>query len=584
MSAPSSISTTSRFPLKDLFPKTKYKEAGKDGALHFLIAYGNPTEAWIEKLKKETPKLLDHQYGPLQITPLGVVAMKGDLKVAKQLIDAGCRVDLADGHLCTPFHYAAMNGDQAMIDLLLEASKVENVAAAALRNQWGATYEETQHLFIPQFPPADQKVFLYQTAEGDIVSGTAAEFEQMTGAKYSDRIFLTPEFLIEEWLSLDSSKAKSEELNQILKQKYEIYLQKPPELYLVKNEAIQGYDVYTNEDIAIGQVIVPYSGLMTTEKHPGVAYHFDGTEAIFQRNLGPMINDGLPNCFPIPMSDVQGIPRSEVFIALKDLPKGTRLLWNYGISYSGKFQHHLELNAGEMETAFKKTPLKEFVKAIQKISKNRGKKSESLEQILSNEEKISKLRYLIHTPSAIVSLIIKGIINGEELARILKDPTFVSAMEIPENMLLPVETSINIATQYQKIQKDMQKKNSKIGKEMIDLVDQLFSETSVVATLETLQLVAEQLPGNPSRKDWSQIKEDLLKGAKNLANVRRLLSTMAYYGDDEQKFGEIQQCIQGIPDRCKGNFLLHILDSLGNYPKQEKRMVKILSENMPDSL
>lgn len=549
---------TSRFPLKELFPQR--------GTLHFLIAHQKTDQisTRIQKLQQKSPHRLAFPYGPFGITPLGVAAMAGDLKTAKQLIGAGCSVDVQDVRLCTPLHYAAMNQDEEMEKLLLEADKVQNCSASVLQNQWGGTYQDTKNWITPHFPFAEDPVFLYQENNGNLVLGTAEQFEKITDAKYLNQTFMTPEFLMEEWCNPSPPDDEYTALGTFFKNKYKEYLENPPRLYLVENNEIRGYDVHVDQDLLPNQIVVTYAGILGNEKFPDDQYLLEKTDARMMRNLGSMINDGLPNCAVVRIRDVEGLPELHVIIALKEIPRGTRLLYNYNGLHSTKLEQHLELNGKEMEDLFVNHSLIEMWETFQQ------REIRSIEDALEWEAKIAPLRYLANTPSAFIALIMKGVINGKELSALLRDPEFVLALEVPESALGTIKLALVYTLAYLKFQQQ----HPEMSGDLADFIDELLSETTVLTTIDAMQWVVKK---KPSSTTWGTAKTSLLQKEKNSMKIIRLLEWMHCYGNEDQKFKEIEKCIAEIPDPHRKNFISDLKETCKiHFPNQVQFLGAVL--------
>ena len=119
---------------------------------------------------------------------------------------------------------------------------------------------------------------------------------------------------------------------------------------LVRRSPIHGTGVFAARDIARGERVVEYKGRITSHADADRMYA-DGVEsghtflftlnddylidANFDGNAARWINHGCtPNCEAVLVDDPKGDPRkARVFIeAIVDIPAGTELTYNYGIT------------------------------------------------------------------------------------------------------------------------------------------------------------------------------------------------------------------------------------------------------------
>lgn len=390
----SSIQSVTQNLLKEIFPEEKYKTAGEKMTLHFLIALGQPNSGIIQWIKKK-PTYLNHKdKAYLQLTPLAVCVLKGNKEIAKILIEDGADPTIGDHKAWTPFHHAAIT-DTSMLDLLL-IRKFSPIAHTLLNSENGS-YRHLIILTSTQFAPIDSQVFYLR--EGVTVSKqTAKKFRELTNAIYCHSVYISSEELIRKWKTKKIEVIQSLLPPQCLKTEYERCRHNPYKISIGKiDNASQGYDVFAEETISPFHGIALYGGNFKNQS-TNVDYYLEDIDGENVRNIGPMINDGFPNCTCEPI--IVGGFRYFLFLSIQEIKPGEKLYWNYGATHRVKLDiPHLELNKEKLLNYVDCLPEK-----LQFLLKTDPRKISNLALLnyLADKERIS---YLLQTPSSLFYLL-----------------------------------------------------------------------------------------------------------------------------------------------------------------------------------
>ncbi len=330
------------YPLGTIFPEKDYKRAGSEMVMHYWVVLDQPIEK-IKEWVKKYPEWVNHRDPKFfNLTPLAVCARKGNHAAARVFLDNGGDPTLGDHKEWTPFHHAAVIEDKDMLKLLKE--KVEDHAAKRLLTHHQGTYEDFQNLFSRRLPLPKEIVCDYRE-DGVVKPCTAKEFRERTGAIFCNHPFITPQEFIKLWMNREDSEEIDPRSTLLQTDEYERYLSHPPRLSFGKESpsSPQGYDVYVEQPVKAFEVVTTYEGALESEPSQ-IEYFMEGINGKKIRNLGPMVNDGFPNCFCRKVV-YKGILHL-MLVAMKDLKSGEKLCWNYGINHGVKLDiPHIELNS-----------------------------------------------------------------------------------------------------------------------------------------------------------------------------------------------------------------------------------------------
>lgn len=401
----STPTTTLKFPLHEFFPKETYKEvAAKNKKLtpHYLIALNQPKDA-VMKWVAKNPSYEDPIYG---LTPLAVATLAQNHPLMEELLKReDVDPNVRDKANFAPIHYAqALQDEKGMA--LLSAAKKSNAAAATV----------FPDLFKAEMPKPDEIVFEYRNQEGQIVPGTAAKFQEMTGAQFYEGVVITPE----NWLGAMVSRMKNPpcqaalSIGQLLG--YETK-SKPPQLF-VGDDGQAGLGLFCAETLKPNQFLQVYGGKLNPAHQPG-DYTFGDIKAGEIRNLVAFCNDGFPNlaAFDIYLEDGR---RNAGYFSADELPHGSALYWDYGPIHSIKKMGFKPLNYEAMKTFFQKKGPLELINFL--LNQRATKTSYTTQEIIESRGINVKLVYIFNTPASLFYLLLDNIVTPEELEQCLNHP------------------------------------------------------------------------------------------------------------------------------------------------------------------
>lgn len=425
------VEIVKNYPLAQIFPRNMYSQAGKSMALHYLIALGQPFEKinqWITNLKDKI--LINHHDAKnyYDLTPLNVCVLANDQKTAELLIKNGADPLIPDHKGWTPFHHLAVTQNEQMTAVLKTAKGVNEKVLSNLRNCEDGTCADIKEMLNCRISDGDN-LFNYRNAKGEIVAGSQADFNKLTEAKYYDSVFVTPSELIKIWTRPVDDPGMPEALKLFIREKLIEYLERKPNIYMGKEEGPQGWDVYAGEDLEAVQGITIYGGELCANSG-STEYLCADVNGKKLRNLGPIINDGFPNCLMVPVN-YHGIAYSFI-IASQKIKKGERLLWNYGFSHPVKLDHiHLELNQKGLEKFIETTSL---LSIFQNICKSDFTKL-SGEACAKKVAEGAKIGYILETPNTLISLLSTNTLPYKDIQNIVKSSSIKRIVGIPDEAL-----------------------------------------------------------------------------------------------------------------------------------------------------
>lgn len=456
--------------------------------LHYLILYQKvQAEAgWIEKYSA----YVDAKEPESLLTPLHLCAILGDEETAQALLRHP-RVSIAEQDMrkWTPLHHAALREDPKMLELLQEVDKVKNSSAAVLRNQNNGTYQDLRRMAFPQEIHPNLEVFKYKNSTGAIVGGKPANFQEMTGARFARQMCASPAFFISEWK--DPSKIATAEIEnaELLKDDYQRYQQEGSLLYLGKSRV--GNGVFAMSTIPVDTIVVDYLGESTPDRS-NTLYRVHLCDGAKRRNLGPMINDGFPNCVDVPLANLFGYPLIRVLRTTCQVEQGEELLWNYGIDHPVKIDVYLSLARLQTEQWFIDRSLFNRYVDLLEILRNQEKK----DMDLAYRKLMTYLNYLFTTPSYQILMLLKRKVIAKDLFSIIrhdflieKDRTLLNQLEIRCNL-----NTIKCIYDFCETQKNPRE----MEKNLVALVEELFASFRADVVQTFLWYIFKEKPYPPA--------------------------------------------------------------------------------------
>lgn len=223
----------------------------------------------------------------------------------------------------------------------------------------------------------------------------------LTGAQWTDELILPKESASLQPIEPVQSEV---ELQSLLLPLYQNYLSSPPRLQIRKSAT--GYSLYAGEPLKKGTVVTEYLGEWSPSSK-GSPYRFGPIDALNFRNYAAFAEDGFPNLEAFYLYGLDKAPLRILFVALEDIAPGELLTINYGLNHSIKTIERVEYGLEAMRAFFTQNPLEELVKKIRwAMPQNRIKLG--WEETLAFENRVAKLQYLFHTPSAFSQLFSAG--------------------------------------------------------------------------------------------------------------------------------------------------------------------------------
>lgn len=409
-----SVAPVSCYPINQIFPKENYgKKEFKPMTLHYLIALGQP-ENTIVKWFEKNPTLLNlSDENHRRLTPLAVCVLMQNKNMTTFFLSQGADPTIQDYKGWTPLHHAVVLGNNDILQSLIQ--KISETVAKQLFNFEKGSYQDlTTLLKVQNVSP--KEIVCYCHEEKGVTECSAERFQELTSATYCRSTIVAPVELATRWAN-KMLKNQPPDYAEFLEGTLQNCLSNPPKLSIGKDTSfppIHGFDVFVEEDIKAFQGITFYTGRL--ESNPSnTEYLLDDINGEKFRNLAPMINDGFPNCMGVEVYN-HGFCY-HVFLAIRNLKKGEKLLWNYGIDHRTKLvSPHFELNPIELEQYVKQGSIAKNFKNLTSFFSNPIKKNYNV--IFNKLAEIEKLNYLLETPSSMLYLLSKNLFPIKDMSEV----------------------------------------------------------------------------------------------------------------------------------------------------------------------
>ncbi len=463
------------YDLHHLFPKDDYKKE-RIVCAHYLILYKN--KKGVVEWLNNNPQYLNEKATKFQITPLHLCAIVGDVDTATYLLSKGAHTHELDIRKWTPLHHAALHENSAMLTLLLKIDATKDNPASPLKNENNGTYADLRQWAFPQQISQDNNVFNFRNPHGEIVGGSATQFQEMTGAQFVSQMHSDPAFFINEWKNPTEIAEADLNISASMEKLYLSFLNAPPPLFLDATGA-SGFGVFSGGEIPKDAVVIDYLGKAT---HDGGAslYAMTLCDGFEKRNFGPMMNDGFPNSVDMSLCNFKGIPILHVLRAIRPIAQGEQILWNYGHNHPvkvGKYTHLAE------EDAIKWLQEKNLLERYKELNNWVRTNTDNVNFSVIFRNYIAPFHYLLCTPSFQVIVLLKRIITIDELYTISKQRYFderSSVTERSDNLFVrkDLESSFRIVSFFFKFCAQLDNPSQK-EQEVVTIVENLFSQMKI---------------------------------------------------------------------------------------------------------
>ncbi|MCH9626924.1 MAG: hypothetical protein S4CHLAM2_05560 [Chlamydiales bacterium] len=416
--------------------------------------------------------------------------MAKDLPKAQALHEAGASLKTQDCRQWTLLHYAELQNDEVMASWL----RTQCVALECMRNAEGLTPLGVRARTLIPCPEGTQTVFAYKDSDHTVKAGTAAQFHEMTRARFSPHIMITPMGMAAEWT--DAIQQKETVVSRVLvplfarayKKAFERFQVAPPRLFLSHSSSI-GYGLHAGEAIGAGEVITYYGGVIDgkDKRSSGVNPYLwvEKVDGRSVRNLGPMANDSTPNAEIVELENRAGLPACPVLIALVPIGANEQIVVDYGAFHPAKLQH-CELRQEALETYFRAHALPDVAQLA--ASKDPG-------TFIAHLLPQAMYKYLLSTPSALMHLLLKQIVTPEQVT--------VSTTRHLDVRAEGVDTFYKLSSRGILV-KFAQSVQPRVGDEVITALLRLNNEAPFIASLKVMMYLI-TLNQNPSALENEQI-------------------------------------------------------------------------------
>ncbi|MBN9377417.1 MAG: hypothetical protein BGO14_10015 [Chlamydiales bacterium 38-26] len=404
-----------KIPQKDLFTAIVHQKASKV----------------MRAMQKLDKKGLDCIVDKKGLTLLMACVIVDDYPTAQYLLSRKVSVLKKDNSGWTAFHHAAIQGNQTMLDLLKYSKEVKDQNPELLENNCGLNYRIMRQLLERTLPPPERPVFHYFDEESQQVihNASAHKFFELTQSWFVQESLVSPYYLIDQWdqkRSIESMEEKEESMEEkdpskakhffdylnyfIVGNKYAKFKKDPCPLYLKQTPPI-GWGVYADRKIKPGEIVAQYAGQYVRKGSHSTYYGGDVDGKIF-RNLGPLVNDGMPNIVPVHVT-IDHLP-VVVYMSISRIKKGRELFIDYGYSHSVK---HGPYRCKDLETLIEYITIQGGIKKIFRTYEELSDEKQYLHHFqvaLRVAYLKSVLSYIFHTPSVLLDLVFRGCMTSRD--------------------------------------------------------------------------------------------------------------------------------------------------------------------------
>lgn len=438
----------------------------RSNAIHYLILKGSTEEleAYLNAKTDEEEKqfLINNPDTKTGLCPIHLTAMMNSIEMMVCLMNTRlCNPDAQDFAGATACHHAAVHGNVDFIAFL-----TSHGASPEVKDKSGGTYHHVLQQIYPQNDGQEQ-IFYYhspESPEGSFVKQTGQDFFELTGARFLDRELIVPQAdWIRSWKALaERSSYENFDLPDWMVEmqaKYQTFKMSPPNVYLDHDQRV-GYFVRAGEDIPRFSIIGEYLGQVMNREmykdsikfygnlvkqvkaknyeedfrfvpHPPTEYYMgmeaDVIDAYEYRGMMGMVVSSFPNVMVRQVIACDGREERALFIAMDDIKQGDILAYDYG-NHAVKRMPYCELRLNELRAFFQGMTKETLLAALIEPDTYSENLNERLNQITVE----AKVKYILHTPAALLQLILEDIITKEivddlfEKERKLRSPKIFS--------------------------------------------------------------------------------------------------------------------------------------------------------------
>lgn len=542
-----------QFPLTPHFKD--FDEPAKD--LFTAIVHQKVSKV-MRVMQKLDKKGLDCIVDKKGLTLLMACVIVNDYPTAQYLLSRKVSVLKKDYSGWTAFHHAAIQGNQTMLALLKSAKEVKDQNPELLENNCGLNYRIMRQLLERTLPPPELPVFHYfdEDSQEVIHNASAHKFFELTQSWFVQESLVRGGYLIDQWVK-GSSEDKSffDYLNYFfVGKKYAKFKKGPCPLYLKQSPPI-GWGVYADRKIKPGKIVVQYAGLYVgTDPHS--AYYAGDVDGKIFRNLGPLVNDGIPNLVPVHVT-IDHLP-AIVYMSISPIKKGRELFINYGFSHSVK---HGPYRCKDLETLIEYITIHGGIEKIFRTFKELIDEKQYLHhfQIALRVGYLkSILSYIFQTPSVLLDLVFRGCVNSKDFPAFMQYESYFNPAQNRELGIL-LQRIAHIAKNYEVIIGSLKESSLEsdvlLYQEVQDFLLSLSGEFDIVTRLLTSQNILDAIKINRVR--WfSMDKQSFVDTARLLFQIYKI------FKDESLELITKKEMIEAVSQKLPKKWIERLLRTL----------------------
>lgn len=387
-------------------------------------------------------QVLTLKLGTQKITMLHLAVMAGRKVLVEALLEADVYLNTKDWHNWTPLHHAAILPDDAIYNLLMARKAKQGI----LNDRNGTPAD----LFVMARMPVieddrvvTKKIDPKRKAVQDV---TAAEYRTITGCSFIEEFFIPPQAIVSDWLEKNHNRTNDTSVHAYGITAFAKTGSYQPELCITRQFTGAGWALLADEDIPTGSFICTYAseftGVKVADTEEEALYKFEDFDANGPnklRGIGAFALDGPPNTLIQCIENHKGHKEYPVLISTTAIRKGDPILFNYD-THPVKLYPYIILQRESLSEFFKENPIPQI---LEKFEKNRNNFSAICHEL-------STLRYVGHTATAAIYLLINEIIPVSDFKQYVSSP-FAMVVPAMGQILDAIEKCIGLEPKSRKL-------------------------------------------------------------------------------------------------------------------------------------
>lgn len=326
--------------------------------------------------------------GICKLTELHKAVLEGNVEVIRQLVQEGADLNAVAKQNWTAAHFAVLHESRDILDWVYafgSSDKALDLNQATPEQLWSLTHLSDSH-----------RINMWDEDTQSVKQIDSNEFTRLTGARFIERIKMSPMTLAREWLT--GFKVNPQTWGN--SKKYQ--LQDQNSVYIRKMPGHVGYGLYALRDFEPGEVIGEYQGEWIGKLAKGreAEYATQSINGFHLRGYVPFSAHGFPNSALWPAKYLNGVKLNEVLVANQGIQANQPIMWNY-LTHDVAWKYYQEQMTDELDRYISKNGLRFTSRAL--------------------DTHVDIVMYVLTTPSVFLRLLFEDKMSQADLDWILKE-------------------------------------------------------------------------------------------------------------------------------------------------------------------